>query len=247
MTHQFVSDIDPDDLTERLHLEAIVTALPEHAHARATSWYSEVQALPLDDGYLRYHDKGKHAEDAWYTDLGKPWSAYVRRDHDGEIHLHVAGATEQVIEDAEAWFKTELPAVEHDPNAPTVPVTFWSLSQDGPASRRRRLDVPTWDAIATNYPDTVRSQLSTLMSDGASLAGGGKLVLWHGDPGTGKTWGLRALASEWRDWCDLHYITDPETFFGASANYMLEVLLAAGDADDDDFDLDEAPTTLPRS
>lgn len=35
---------------------------------------------------------------------------------------------------------------------------------------------------------------------------------------------LRALAWEWREWCDLHYVTDPEEFFG-SADYMLDVLL----------------------
>jgi hypothetical protein len=32
--------------------------------------------------------------------------------------------------------------------------------------------------------------------------------------GTGKTFGLRALAWEWREWCDFHYIVDPDTFFG---------------------------------
>lgn len=39
---------------------------------------------------------------------------------------------------------------------------------------------------------------------------GGKLVLWHGEPGTGKTYALRTLAWEWRDWCDFHYVIDPQ-------------------------------------
>ena len=60
---------------------------------------------------------------------------------------------------------------------------------------------------------------------------GGRLLLWHGPPGTGKTFALRALGWEWRSWCDLHYVTDPETFFGSSSAYMLDVLL---DEDDDD-------------
>jgi hypothetical protein len=43
--------------------------------------------------------------------------------------------------------------------------------------------------------------------------------------GTGKTFGLRALAWEWREWCDFHYIVDPDTFFGQHADYLMSVLL----------------------
>ena len=50
----------------------------------------------------------------------------------------------------------------------------------------------------------------------------GQLLLWHGEPGTGKTYALRALAWEWRAWCRFHYVTDPERFFN-EANYMLDV------------------------
>jgi len=53
-------------------------------------------------------------------------------------------------------------------------------------------------------------------------------VLWHGPAGTGKTFGLRALAWEWRDWCDLHYIVDPDSFFGEHADYLMSVLLQPG-------------------
>ena len=59
----------------------------------------------------------------------------------------------------------------------------------------------------------------------------GQLILWYGEPGTGKTYGLRALAWEWRAWCSFHYVIDPETFF-RRPDYMLEVLL--GDDDEDD-------------
>jgi SpoVK/Ycf46/Vps4 family AAA+-type ATPase len=50
-------------------------------------------------------------------------------------------------------------------------------------------------------------------------------LLWAGEPGTGKTTALRMLAREWREWCDLHYIADPDNFFGSQADYMLGVML----------------------
>jgi hypothetical protein len=57
---------------------------------------------------------------------------------------------------------------------------------------------------------------------------GGQLVLWHGTPGTGKTFALRALAWEWREWCQLHYIVDPDSFFGQHADYLMNVLMQPG-------------------
>ncbi|WP_324273504.1 hypothetical protein [Blastococcus brunescens] len=60
-------------------------------------------------------------------------------------------------------------------------------------------------------------------------------MLWHGEPGTGKTTAVRALSREWVDWCRPHYVMDPEKLF-AEPNYVLEVAGADGDDDDSDDD-----------
>jgi hypothetical protein len=102
--------------------------------------------------------------------------------------------------------------------------------------RRRRLDLahdrrPGVGEIRPNYPSAVQDELGTLVDPSFRPADRGQLVLWHGAPGTGKTYALRALAWEWRGWCDLHFVVDPEVLFGQKADYLLEVVL-----DDDDED-----------
>ena len=38
---------------------------------------------------------------------------------------------------------------------------------------------------------------------------------------------LRALAREWRDWCDTHLITGADAFLGSHASYLLNTLLCS--------------------
>jgi hypothetical protein len=91
----------------------------------------------------------------------------------------------------------------------------------------RSIAVPGWDEIRDNYGAGTRAELERLMR-GFQPAHGGQLILWHGLAGTGKTFALRALAWEWRDWCELHYIVDPDSFFGERADYLIGVLLQPG-------------------
>ncbi|MEA2704778.1 MAG: hypothetical protein QOD63_2723, partial [Actinomycetota bacterium] len=59
---------------------------------------------------------------------------------------------------------------------------------------------------------------------------GGRLLLWYGEPGTGKTTAIRSLGAEWGDWADIHFVLDPEAFFG-SPEYLMHVV-----ADEDLWD-----------
>jgi ATPase family associated with various cellular activities (AAA)/Domain of unknown function (DUF5925) len=111
------------------------------------------------------------------------------------------------------------PSAKHE-----VPVTFWTYGQQGPQPSWRSIAVPGWDEIEPNYRTGTREALGTIMR-GFRPAHGGQLILWHGPAGTGKTFALRALAWEWRDWCEFSYIVDPDAFFGQHADYLMSVLL----------------------
>lgn len=88
--------------------------------------------------------------------------------------------------------------------------------------RERTIDTPRWADIAANYPATVRSRLDWLHSL-VEPVGAGKLILWRGEPGTGKTTAARALFRTWAPWCAVEYISDPERFF-ADPGYISEVI-----------------------
>jgi hypothetical protein len=70
-------------------------------------------------------------------------------------------------------------------------VEFWYATPRGPRSVSRSIEAPAWPDITVNYSATVRGQLAPL-ADMARPAGHGRLVLWHGEPGTGKTTAIRA-------------------------------------------------------
>lgn len=92
---------------------------------------------------------------------------------------------------------------------PSVPVRLWSVGPQGPLSRLSTLDCPAWPDIAGNYPD-VRAHLDWLMGLEHPQEAG-RVVLWSGAPGTGKTWALRALLRAWRR-VDVEIVSDPDAF-----------------------------------
>jgi hypothetical protein len=122
-------------------------------------------------------------------------------------------------------------------DSPIIQVDFWTIKQHFP----RNIEAPRWKDIVENYPSTTKGQLADLMSGKYRPSAAGQLILWHGLPGTGKTFALRALGREWRKWAKLHYITDPDAFFG-TAPYLLNVLLDNNrqpyDGDFDELDED---------
>jgi hypothetical protein len=154
----------------------------------------------------------------------------------GSAHCRVAGAERTTITEIERWLRDLFP-VPQITESREVPVRFWSYGPRGAKAVSRTIAVPELDEVRGNYPLAARERLGRLLGPDFRPAEGGQLILWHGAPGTGKTYALRALGWEWRNWCELHYVIDPEVFFGQRADYMLDVVL--GEDSKFHFDDDE--------
>jgi Domain of unknown function (DUF5925) len=141
----------------------------------------------------------------------------------GRVWVSAAARDTESIAKVVGRLRELLPAP--DPSSThEVTVTFWTYGPHGPASSWRSIVVPAWEEIRENYTASTQAELERLMTE-FRPAHGGQLILWHGLAGTGKTFGLRALAWEWREWCDFHYVVDPDSFFGEHADYLMGVLL----------------------
>lgn len=136
----------------------------------------------------------------------------------------------------------KAPAIPKPPKE-QVAVRFWNNTSNGPTWNLRQLTAPKWDDVERNYPSGSREPLAEIMSFTAPPTdAGGRLLLLHGPPGTGKTHIIRAIAQEWEDWCSTHYIIDPDRFFGDSS-YMINVLLDTSTDFDNPFDDDDGTST----
>jgi energy-coupling factor transporter ATP-binding protein EcfA2 len=105
----------------------------------------------------------------------------------------------------------------------TRELTFWGAMGGDYEAFNRKVVLLEWDEhVQVNYPPNVLNQLN-LLRDLKPPIEGGKIILCHGKPGTGKTSFLRSLARHWTKFCHTSYITDPENFLG-SAGAMLKVI-----------------------
>jgi hypothetical protein len=193
--------------------------------SKLDSWATAAQTLePLGDPVHRTSGSGHEAalfeRDGMLLHVGLS---------SGWIHVQAAAPELERVDAAIAELK-QIFAPPDPTSTQTVPVTFWTYGPQGPMASSRSISVPQWADIESNYAARPRAQLDELMRR-FEPAHGGQLVLWHGRIGTGKTFALRALAWEWRNWCELHYIVDPDSFFGQHADYLMSVLTQPGYAE----------------
>jgi hypothetical protein len=194
-------------------------------HVRRDGWATSTRSLDTIEDVL-HRVAGDGTEQLLAEQDG---SLFYVSLYSGWVHVQVAGNDLERVVSTLAELKQRFPPP--DPSSShKVNVQFWTYGQHGPISSYREVSVPEWSDLEPNYPEPTRSGLEGLMRS-FTPAHGGQLILWHGEAGTGKTFALRALAWEWRDWCEFQYIVDPDSFFGEHADYLMSVLTQPGYAE----------------
>jgi ATPase family associated with various cellular activities (AAA)/Domain of unknown function (DUF5925) len=213
------------DLTPALYLRFVM----EHrlSYCRETDWSTAASSLLAEGLVVNLHVTGDTSQTVFAHVDGV--AAHLTLN-DGQIHVHLAADRQQELQGALDTLREMFPPAPVVRDDQQVPLFLWTMTPKGPRKIRRILDVPSWDQISSNYTSTLRNELDALMK---SRPESGRIVLWHGPPGTGKSYALRALAYEWRTWCDLHYVVDPEVMFGNQSSYLVNLLF------DDDDDLED--------
>lgn len=152
-----------------------------------------------------------------------------------EVTANLSGRDEEVITKHLAKLQKAFKMIPV-PND-RVKIKFWYATNNGPAAVTRQIVVPDWKTISKNYAPATVENLEYLMKD-FKPDGGGQLIIFHGPPGTGKSYSLRALLDSWKSWCVADYVLDPENLFSGSQGYMASLVLR-GASDSYEFDPDE--------
>ncbi|GIE20457.1 DUF5925 domain-containing protein [Winogradskya humida] len=216
------------DVVDLLALDAFVTGREPYGR---TSYLENVRA----DAALTTED-ARVVRDALEEDshgrlsIGEGWTLHVTRwKQSRRARVTVTAVSSELAESVLA--SAVVDAVEEaEPAADSVPIGFWHFGPHGPRRAQREIDAAPWERIRANYSGAVGRTLDRLMTLDGSVVNG-RLLLLHGEPGTGKTTALRALAQQWRSWCQVDCVLDPERLFSDPA-YLMSVALGSGDDDE---------------
>jgi len=141
--------------------------------------------------------------------------------NDRALVARVAAADEQVAAATLEALREAMPEVADGDQE--VPVRFWWWQPNVAQEMARMMPAPKWSDISGNYAETTAPAIQGLTDWRDGPPPGGRLLLWHGVPGTGKTTALRALAWSWRSWAEFQFITDPEEFL-RNPSYLLRTI-----------------------
>ncbi len=150
--------------------------------------------------------------------LGDGAIAFVDVDH-GTVTVEVAAMQRGKVVVIRDSLRDRLASSPAAPNQITV--AFWISAARGGDVRHKEIDAPSFEQIADNYSADVKQALCRLAA--ARAPDGGRLILWRGEPGTGKSHALRALVRAWKPWCSAHFVIDPDELL-RGGSYLLDVL-----------------------
>ncbi|GID11620.1 DUF5925 domain-containing protein [Actinocatenispora rupis] len=163
---------------------------------------------------------------------GEGWTLRAVRWRGGGGEVTVTAISDELARSVLASATSDAASTPVDAEDGAVDLGFWYHSaRRGGYRTVRSVDAPSWLDIRANYAGTVAAALDRVMAfrPGPTT---GRLMLMHGEPGTGKTTALRSLARQWHDWCQVDCVLDPEHLF-ADPGYLMDVVLGDGEEEDD--------------
>jgi len=164
------------------------------------------------------------ASGGWKTVLAKGSGYHVLIDSRGDARVTVSATTPELA--AEVGIRIQEDGPTRNVDDSVVDMRFWYESRGEMHWTTNAVDTPAWQEISVNYSPPTGASLESLMSTEPSALKGtaGRLLVWHGAPGTGKTFAIRALARAWSRWCEPQYLCDIATTF-KEPDQLLQVLL----------------------
>lgn len=166
--------------------------------------------------------------------LDRSWSVLAERRgglcfihvSGGGTHIECAATTLSTAKSMASELTARLPpGVSGDEDDRVTEVRMWHRGRTGYLGPLRELNTTPWVEVRENYSADVAIGLDSVMAHLGDARRAGRLLLWSGPPGTGKTSAVRSLLHEWRSWCDGHIVIDPDYFFADPA-YMSAVMTA---------------------
>jgi hypothetical protein len=216
------------DIVDLLALDGFVTGREPYGR---TSYLENVRAdAPFTTEDARIVRDAVEEDGHGRLCMGEGWTLHVTRwKQSRRARVTVTAVSAELAESVLATV-VENAVEEPELAGDSVPIGFWHFGPHGPRRAQREIDAAPWDTIRRNYAEPVARTLERLMAlDGTAV--NGRLLLLHGEPGTGKTTALRALAQQWRSWCQVDCVLDPERLFSDPA-YLMSVALGSGDDDE---------------
>jgi hypothetical protein len=175
-----------------------------------------LEALPPGDGLI---------EMRWARGGYSTW----RRIPDGVCCWHVnRSSVELTVLSAKADAEETANALlrpfgrfgrKYEAKATGAMVDFNYLNGHGVETVSQFLKCPNWDDIRCNYPEKVRGGIQSLIGMQRPWEAG-RLIIFQGIQGSGKTYALRALLMAWRDRFIPVVVTDPERFASEPGYYQ---------------------------
>jgi hypothetical protein len=216
------------DVIDLLALDGFVTGREPFGRTKYLENVRADAALTVDEA--RVERDAVEDDSHGRLSLGDGWTLHVTRWLQSRRARVTVTAVTAELADSVLETAVRNAVEEPEPASDSVPIGFWHFGPHGPRRVQREIDAAPWEKISANYAGPVASTLERLMELDGSVVNG-RLLLFHGEPGTGKTTALRALAQQWRSWCQVDCVLDPERLFGDPA-YLMSVALGSGDDDE---------------